>query len=303
MGNIPKVVLGNDGPIKGLEGNFGWDSRHCWIAEQGKVLVGADASGIQLRALSHYMNDEDYIKEVTTGDVHVANQLAAGISDRPTAKTFIYAWLLGAGDEKIGTIVGVTQEEEQALFNEASKEFRWNRFRHNIDKKPNKYDNLLWFVSDKLRNENRKVDKKTVSTIIKGYFTKKKFLENLPALKRFKEIDIKESANNGFMVGLDGRKIWVPSEHLAMGAFLQGFEAVIMKWAMILYQNRLTTDNVPFKQVGYVHDEFQIETSPEYADQVGKTVVWSIEEAGKLLGSNCPLTGEFHVGASWGETH
>lgn len=293
--------------LRGLEGNFGWDSRHCWIPRDGWVLVGADASSIQLRALAHYMNSKDYINAVTTGDVHVTNQKAAGIDDRDTSKTFIYAWLLGAGDEKIGQIVGAKESEYEALFERALSTFYYNRFRpHSKRGKKTEYtekDCLLWFVSDKLRSEDRLADKATVATIIKGHFTKKDFLEAMPSLKKFKTETIPAAAKQGYMEGLDGRKIWVSSAHLAMGAYLQGFESVIMKKAMVLYQDKLMELDIPFRQCAYVHDEFQIETPKEHAHFVGKTVVWAIREAGIQLNSKTPLDGEYKVGASWAETH
>lgn len=313
MGNISKVQLDKDGkPLEGLEGNFGWDSRNCWIAQKGWKVVGCDASGIQLRALAHYINDGKYIHEVCEGDVHVANMQAAGIekgyqgmSPRDVSKRFIYAWLLGAGDEKIGQIVGVEEEEHPELFALARKEYKWNWFRHEKGKKesPNKYDNLLFWATDKLRSDGRLADKKTTAIILKGYYTKKKFLNNLPALKRFKEIDIEQAAAKDYMIGLDGRHIWVPNAHFAMGAYLQGFEAVVMKTAMVLYQERLQELGIPFNQLAYVHDEFQVETPEEYTEIVGKTIVWAIKEAGLRLKVNCPLDGEYKVGNSWAETH
>jgi DNA polymerase I-like protein with 3'-5' exonuclease and polymerase domains len=56
--------------------------------------------------LAHYMKDDDYTKEILEGDIHTANQKAAGLATRDQAKTFIYAFLYGAGNEKIGSIVG-----------------------------------------------------------------------------------------------------------------------------------------------------------------------------------------------------
>ena len=299
MANISKVKLGKDGkPLEGLAGDFGWDSRHCWVPQPGWSLVGYDASGIQLRALAHYMNDAEYIKEVCTGDVHSRNMVAAGIRDRPTSKTFIYAWLLGAGDEKIGVIVGAPEEEWDELFKKATSEFRKNHWRDGT-----KHNNLLFYVADKLRSDGRIADKQTCATIIKGYFTKKQFLESLPALKTFRTEVIPEATKAGFMYGIDGRKLWIPSEHLAMGAYLQGFEAVIMKWAMREHHRRLKENSVVFRQVAHIHDEAQLECPTEFAEIVGKTAVECIEWAGQKLESLCPLTGEYKVGLSWGETH
>ena len=85
---------------------YGEQMRKCWIVEKGYKLVGMDAKGLELRMLAHYMNDAAYTREVVDGDVHTANQQAAGLPTRDQAKTFIYAFLYGAGDAKIGTIVG-----------------------------------------------------------------------------------------------------------------------------------------------------------------------------------------------------
>jgi len=85
---------------------YGKECRELWIVPEGKKLVGIDASGLELRMLAHYMDDNDYTEEILNGDIHTANQMAAGLQSRDSAKTFIYAFLYGAGDSKIGSIVG-----------------------------------------------------------------------------------------------------------------------------------------------------------------------------------------------------
>lgn len=85
---------------------YGKECRSCWTVPTGKKLVGFDASGLELRMLAHYMNDKEFTNVLLTEDIHTRNQLAAGLETRPQAKTFIYAFLYGAGDAKIGTIVG-----------------------------------------------------------------------------------------------------------------------------------------------------------------------------------------------------
>ena len=94
---------------------YGEDCRDLWIVEKGYKLVGIDASGLELRMLAHYMKDDAYIYEVTQGDIHTANQKAAGLETRAQAKTFIYAFLYGAGAAKIGKVVGAGAKEGQRL--------------------------------------------------------------------------------------------------------------------------------------------------------------------------------------------
>ena len=85
---------------------YGHECRSCWTVPEGKKLVGFDASGLELRMLAHYMKDEDYTNEIINGDIHTANQRLAGLESRNQAKTFIYALLYGAGDEKLGSVAG-----------------------------------------------------------------------------------------------------------------------------------------------------------------------------------------------------
>ena len=96
----------NMAQVPAVSAPFGTECRSCWTVDEGNKLVGIDASGLELRMLAHYMDDEDYTNEILNGDIHTANQRAAGLKTRTLAKTFIYAFLYGAGDAKIGAIVG-----------------------------------------------------------------------------------------------------------------------------------------------------------------------------------------------------
>jgi DNA polymerase I-like protein with 3'-5' exonuclease and polymerase domains len=94
---------------------YGHECRACWTVDDGYKLIGADASGLELRMLAHYMKDDDYVREVCEGDIHTKNQIAAGLQERSQAKTFIYALLYGAGASKIGAIVSGGAKEGQRL--------------------------------------------------------------------------------------------------------------------------------------------------------------------------------------------
>jgi hypothetical protein len=99
----------NVAQVPSVRADYGSECRELFKARHGYKLVGCDASGLELRMLAHYMAFYDrgeYAKIVTEGDVHTVNQQAAGLETRDQAKTFIYALLYGAGDEKIGNIAG-----------------------------------------------------------------------------------------------------------------------------------------------------------------------------------------------------
>jgi len=87
---------------------YGKECRSLWTVSNPDthVLIGTDASGLELRCLAHYMDWPEYTNEVVNGDIHTANMRAAGLTDRDQAKTFIYAFLYGAGSAKIGKVVG-----------------------------------------------------------------------------------------------------------------------------------------------------------------------------------------------------
>ena len=231
---------------------YGPECRECWSVEDGNVLVGCDASGLELRMLAHYMKDEDYVRTVTEGsskdgtDVHTVNQRAAGLSTRDNAKTFIYAFLYGAGDAKIGSIVGGTAKVGKEL--------------------------------------------------------KSKFLSQTPALAKLIERVGKQAAK-GWVPGLDGRRIWVRSEHAALNSLLQGAGAIVMKKALVLFNDKIKANKWPVKLVANVHDEFQFECPQSIAEDAGKAARMSIIEAGMCYNLRCPLDGEYKIGRNWRETH
>jgi len=231
---------------------FGPECRECWTVDDGNVLVGCDASGLELRMLAHYMKDDDYVETVVNGssklgtDVHTKNQQAAGLQTRDQAKTFIYGFLYGAGPAKIGQIVGAGAKEGQKLI--AS------------------------------------------------------FLAATPALQRLRD-HVSKVAGKGFVPGLDGRKIWVRSEHAALNSLLQGAGAVVMKQALVLFDAKIRQNRWPVKMVVNVHDEFQWETDEKHAIITGEAAKQSIVEAGLFYNLRCPLDGEFKYGRSWRDTH
>ena len=97
---------------------YGKDCRELFTVGRGKKLVGVDVSGLELRCLAHYMARYDggaYGETVVNGDIHTANQEAAGLATRPQAKTFIYGFLYGAGAGKLGSIVGKGAKEGALL--------------------------------------------------------------------------------------------------------------------------------------------------------------------------------------------
>tara|TARA_R110000787_G_scaffold30072_2_gene81057 strand:+ start:528 stop:2234 length:1707 start_codon:yes stop_codon:yes gene_type:complete len=114
----------NMAQVPSVGAEYGKECRSLFIAPKGYSLLGADASGLELRCLAHYMAAYDegkYSEVVLDGDVHTTNQEAAGLPSRSNAKTFIYGFLYGAGDEKIGKIIGKGSKEGKKIKNKFLK--------------------------------------------------------------------------------------------------------------------------------------------------------------------------------------
>lgn len=110
--------LPNLAQVPAVRATHGKTCRELFKAGDGYDLVGVDASGLELRCLAHYLAIYDggaYAKNLIQDDIHTVNQKAAGLETRDQAKTFIYAFLYGAGDAKIGDIVGGSAKQGAAL--------------------------------------------------------------------------------------------------------------------------------------------------------------------------------------------
>lgn len=246
------------------ESVYAHDMRSMWCVPDDRLLVGVDADGIQLRVLAHYMHDEEFTNGLINGkkedgtDAHSLNQAALGsvCRSRDDAKTFIYAWLLGAGFAKVANILGCTIGQAK--------------------------------------------------TAVGG------FIERYPGLKELKKTIIPKDANRGYFEGLDGRLVLCDSEHLMLAGYLQNGESIIMKRANVLWREKLRQQGIWFRQVNFVHDEWQTEVENDYqlAMHVANVQAESIREVGELLKLRCPMAGsilnthkKIAIGRNWSETH
>jgi DNA polymerase I len=112
--------IGQVPAIKGKKGlvPYGKECRELFTVPAGWRLVGADMAGLELRTFAHYLSfydGGDYGQVVIGEDIHTHNQKVAGLPTRDMAKTFIYALLYGAGDAKIGSIIGGSAKQGNGL--------------------------------------------------------------------------------------------------------------------------------------------------------------------------------------------
>lgn len=285
---------------------YGKECRELFTVPDGWVLMGTDASGLELRCLGHYMNPFDggvYGRECVEGDIHWMNTLAlllvaAGtIRDkhndehelaRGKSKTWVYSFLYGGGNELLGFNAGGATPEERALWLGSPKFIaQWNRY---LDR-------------GEVPTEER------VLNSLKGSKLKAQFLSNIPALKKLIE-RVKKAARRGHIRGLDGRLMAVRSEHSALNLLLQGAGAVICK-AWVVETDRLMKEagykcgfDGDYALCAWVHDEQQIACrTAEIAQHCGEISQQAMRNVQQIYNFRVQLDTDFGTGASWKDTH
>lgn len=246
--------------------------RSCFKASEGMTLVGADAEGLELRMLGHYLARWDngaFSKAVVEGtkedgtDAHTLNQKAVGLHSRDSAKTFIYALIYGAGDAKLGSII---IEDAKKVGHPAPK------------------GNVIQI----------------------GKAARARIEKNIVGLGKLVKA-CKSRMKQGWLTGLDGRKVHLRSEHSALNTLLQSAGAIVMKWAVYEFwmRNEKFYPDFVFRFCANVHDEQQFEVleSSGVPQMIGVEFCNAITKAGETLGVRCPLSGSYDIGPTWADTH
>jgi DNA polymerase I-like protein with 3'-5' exonuclease and polymerase domains len=228
--------------------------RRLFIPTPGLVMVAADLSGIELRMLSHYLARWDsgrYADILLNGDIHQVNADKIGIT-RKLVKTVTYAFLYGAGDEKIG----------------------------------HSYDKQLSSTAAKR----------------KGKEIRAAYIDAVEGLEELLQA-IKKAAEKGFVKSIDGRKIAVDSPHKALNYLLQSGAGVVAKRWMVINHQTIKETNLCASQLAFIHDELQFECSPEHAEDLSTSLVYSATASGEYYNIRCRIDAEAKQGINWSETH
>lgn len=141
------------------------------------------------------------------------------------------------------------------------------------------------------------------STIPFAEEVRKKFEAAVPSIPKLIKSLKKFWKKNGYILGVDGRKIYVPYEHMLLVYLLQNFEAVLMKYAMTVAYDMIKAQKLDAKFATMQHDEFQLVVRKDHAKRVAQILEDSIHVAGTIIGSRCTIKGAAEIGSSWYETH
>lgn len=254
---------------------YGKEMRGMFIVPKGYKLVGCDAAGLEARCLAHFLAPFDggaYAEIILNGDkakgtdVHSVNAKILGIS-RDDAKTFLYAFMYGAGNQKLGSIVGPTANPAQQV----------------------------------------SIGKKYRAKFLKGMPALKKLLEavkeKVEATGTLRGLDgrtlYSRSAHSALNLLLQSAGALIMKKALVIcDAELQ--EAGFIKAGE---GDNLRPGSYDYAWVANIHDEYQNEVKEELADTIGKIMEAAITKAGEHFKFRIRLDGEYMVGSSWAETH
>ena len=263
--------------------SYGKECRSLFTVPKGWFEAGIDASGLELRCFAHFLYPYDhgeYVNEILNGDIHTHNQKMAGLPTRDNAKTFIYGFLYGAGDAKIGEIVGGSSADGKRL---KEKFFQSvpaiKQLRQDIER-------TLITSSEWVGGVNKVTWRKRVHP------------------------DNSNLSITHSILGLDRRVIYVRSPHSALNTLLQSAGALICKkWVCLVEENMRKAGYMhgwdgDFCLMAWVHDEVQVACrTKEIAEDCVRIAQESMRQTQEFFKFNCQLDTEGKIGDNWYDCH
>jgi DNA polymerase I-like protein with 3'-5' exonuclease and polymerase domains len=199
----------------------------------GMRQVGADASGLELRMLGHYLAEFDggaFADVVVNGDIHQQNADRVGCT-RKEVKTLTYAFIYGASDKKIGTSLDKSLSEEAAKKLGAS-------IRKKFLKAIPGLDDLLKFVANESASDVlRGLDGRPIRLQGKKHAALNYLLQSAGAIvcKRWNVIAFNQMNSLGYQWGIDYQWLgWIHDEiQLAVQPHLVNDAKFQLEWSIV----------------------------------------------------------------------
>lgn len=285
-----KVVVN----VPGIDKLFGGEMRELYTVPKGYVMVGCDASGLELRMLAHEMNDEALTFQILDGDFHqlIYEILDEYMGSRKVTKNWEYAMIFGAGFLKLGKMCTklktYTKDELMSI-----------GWKYNLKKDGYKlYLKQTYMpIRDAIFYQN-------------GKDTKALVMAGMPSLKELIDRLQEEGKSKGYVKAIDGSCFFLRrgedgkvQTHKALNTRLQGNGAIVMKAAKCILNKNLIEEKLDAKFVIDMHDEWQLEVLKKDSERVAVLATEAIIASGKFFKLNIPLDGESKIGLNWRETH
>jgi len=262
--------------VPNAEAFFGKWMRKIFSSPSDKVLIGTDSAGCQNRMLAARVGDPNFTNTLIHGkkedktSIHFINQKAvadAGYDVRyGMMKNLNYAFMFGASDNKLGTMIGKGKDDG-------------GRIREAFLGVSAGFEKLLEEITYEWRSH----------------------------AKQRKNPWGKPEWYNGWLTGLDGRPIFIDSEHKLLVYLLQSDEAIMMSAAYVFLYDWLTEEGfvwgIDWAYVNWNHDEYTLEVLPKHVDRIRYLSEQAITKAGEYFHIACPHEGESNVGNNWYDIH
>lgn len=243
---------------------LGRELRRMFVAEQGRVLVDADYSQIELRVLAHVADDDAMIEAFRGGqDIHATTASKVyGVpveevtpQMRSSCKAVNFGIVYGISDFSLAQDIGVTRKEAAAF----------------IQSYLDTYPGVHHYM-ESIKQSARET----------GY------VETLFGRRRaLPELNSKNFNLRSF------------GERAAMNTPIQGTAADIIKIAMLRVRDRLKAEGFEARLILQVHDELILEAPEHEAERAAALLREEMEHAAEL---RVPLVAEAKIGHSWYET-
>ncbi len=285
-----KVVVNVPGPIDKKTGKpqlYGKECRELFIPRKG-VMVGCDADSLEGRVMGGYMARYDggaYTQSV------IAGNKAEGTDNHSRTRDALNSVLT--------KLFGITVHRETA------KTYFYALVYGAQDPK------LGETLGVNERGKKKKVGAKSREALMKG----------IPGLGQLISALEAKAKKQGYIKGLDGRKLRIRALHAILNTLFQSAGAILMKRALVILDTELTgvkpsvigtqgpsaaTNLVPGKDFEFVlnyHDEWEIDTREELGEKIGALAADAIAKAGDYYNFRCPLKGNAKVGKNWADVH
>ena len=249
-------------PIRTVRGQ---QIRGAFVAEEGKKIISADYSQIELRLIAELSGEDNMIKAFQNGeDIHAstASKLfkipldQVDKTQRSQAKTVNFGIIYGQGAFALAEQTGLSRTEAKQM----------------IDSYYENYPKLKIFMTEQVEKAR-----------------KNGFVETILGRKRH----LKDINSNNFVVR--GH-----AERNAVNAPIQGSAADVIKIAMIDIDKALSEGGFKTKMLLQVHDELLFEVPEEEIEPIKVLIKEKMESAMK---TKVPLIVEVGVGNNWLEAH
>ncbi|WP_018233231.1 DNA polymerase I [Thioalkalivibrio thiocyanodenitrificans] len=249
-------------PIRTEEGRR---IRQAFVAPEGRLLVAADYSQIELRIMAHLSGDEGLLKAFAEGrDIHRATAAEVfGVpldkvsgEQRRAAKAINFGLIYGMSAFGLARQLGIERGEAQDY----------------VDRYFARYPGVKTYM-ESTREQAREAG------YVETLFGRRLYLPDI-------------NARNG--------QIRAQAERVAINAPMQGTAADIIKRAMIQVDNWIRESRIPAAMIMQVHDELVLEVEEGAVDDVREELCRRMSGAAEL---KVPLLVEAGIGKNWDAAH